>query len=177
MTLRIVVRVLSMLCLAAGLSTVTANAQLVGPIPVHDPINGITLIDQKLNQLTQIKNQLQQLRYELQNLKQYSLDWSGILSQVESIRSQVAANAPTIANANTQLGQMRNEILELQQLEAMSNSAQGSMQLGQTTNSLVAALIVQVQKQRALTINSIQQEQRDRAAAFAILYGPSQLAK
>jgi conjugal transfer/entry exclusion protein len=166
-------RFLTIPSLLIGLTTSTAHAQFV----VHDPVNGVILIDQKLNQLTQIKNQVQQLQYQLQNLKPYSTDWSGLLNQVEALRAQIAANAPTIVNANAQLAQMHNEIATLQQLQAMSNGAQGSMQVAQTTNSLIATVVGQMQKQRALTINAIQEEERNKAAAYAALYGPSQMSK
>ena len=100
---------------------------------------------------------------------------AGLLGEVQALRTQVAANAPTIANANSQLAQMNNEISELQRLQAMSNGAQGAMQVGQTTNSLIATLVSQMQKQRALTINAIQEDERNKAAAYAAMYGPSQL--
>jgi conjugal transfer/entry exclusion protein len=175
MTVRSIPRSISTLILVLGLTLTSARAQFVGPVVVHDPINAVTLIDQKINQMTQIKNQIQQLQYELANLKRYSTDWSGVLGQVESLRAQVAANAPTVVNANSQLAQMRTEISELQQLESMSNSAQGSMQVSQTTNSLIAAVVSQMQKQRALTINAIQEEERNKEAAYAAMYGPSML--
>ena len=175
MTDRYVPKAISTLILLLGLTTSAATAQFVGPLPVHDPINGITLIDQKINQMTQIKNQIQQLQYQLQNLKAYTTNWSSMLSQVQTLRAQVAANAPIIDNANSQLAQMNSEILELQRLESMSNNAQGAMQVGQTTNSLIATVVSQMQKQRALTINAIQEEERNKAAAYAALYGPSQL--
>ena len=172
---RYIPKALSTLTLLLVVTATTAMAQVVGPVVVHDPINGITLIDQKLNQMTQIKHEIQQLQYQLQNLKAYTTNWSGMLGEVQALRTQVAANAPTIATANSQLAQMNNEISELQQLQAMSNGAQGAMQVGQTTNSLIATLVSQMQKQRALTINAIQEEERNKQAAYAALYGPSQL--
>ena len=150
-----------------------AQAQWV----VHDPINGVTLIDQKLNQLKQIANEVQQIKYELRNLTPYTTDWSSVLAQGSALRTQIARNAPTINNANAQLAQMGGELTTLGQLQALSNNSQGTMQVAQTGNSLLATLISQVQKQRALTINAIQEEERNKTAAYAALYGPSQLTK
>jgi len=150
-----------------------AEAQWV----VHDPINGVTLIDQKLNQMRQIANEVQQLQYQLRNLTPYSTNWSSLVSQITALRAQIIRNAPTVDNANAQLSQMSNELATLQQLQSLSNNSQGSMQVAQTTNTLVATLIGQVQKQRALTINAIREEEQNKAAAYAALYGPSQLKK
>jgi conjugal transfer/entry exclusion protein len=175
MTDRSVPKTISTLILLLVLSGTSATAQVVGPVVVHDPLNGVTLIDQKLNQMTQIKNEIQQLQYQLQNLKAYTTNWSGMLGEVQALRTQVAANAPTIANANSQLSQMNSEISELQQLESMSNNAKGAVEVGQTTNSLIATVASQLQKQRALTINAIQEDERNKAAAYAAMYGPSQL--
>ena len=150
-----------------------AKAQWV----VHDPINGVTLVDQKINKMRQIANQIQQLQNELKNLTPYSTNWSSVIAQVAALRAQIARNAPTIDNANAQLAQMSSELATLQQLQAMSNGSQGSLQVAQTTNSLLATLITQVQKQRALTINAIQEEEQNRRDAYAALYGPSQLPK
>ncbi len=163
---------LGALCLFAA-SGVGSNAQWV----VHDPVNGVTLVDQKLTQMRQLATQVQQLQNELRNLTPYSTDWSSIMAQVTALRAQIARNAPTIDNANTQLAQMGAELSTLQQLQAMSNNARGSMQATQTTNSLLATLIGQIQKQRALTLNSIREEEQDKRDAYAAIYGPSQLAK
>jgi conjugal transfer/entry exclusion protein len=163
---------LGALCIVAA-GGVRANAQWV----VHDPVNGVTLVDQKLTQMRQLATQVQQLQNELRNLTPYSTDWSSIMAQVTALRAQIARNAPTIDNANTQLAQMGAELSTLQQLQAMSNNARGSMQATQTTNSLLATLIGQIQKQRALTLNSIREEEQDKRDAYAAIYGPSQLAK
>jgi len=164
---------LAILSFLAASAPHLAQAQWV----VHDPINGVTLIDQKLNQLKQIANEVQQVKYELRNLTPYNTHWSSLLSQVSALRAQIARNAPTIDNANAQLAQMGGELTTLGQLQALSNNAQGSMQVAQTTNSLVATLISQVQKQRALTLNAIREEEQNKRDAYAALYGPSQLNK
>jgi len=164
--------VVAALCFVAVL-VARSEAQWV----VHDPINGVTLIDQKINQMRQIANQIQQLQNELKNLTPYSTNWSSVIAQVAALRAQIARNAPTIDNANAQLTQMSNELSTLQQLQAMSNGSQGSLQAAQTTNSLLANLITQVQKQRALTINAIQEEEQNKRDAYHAVYGPSQLAK
>ena len=160
------------LCLVAALGA-RVQAQWV----VHDPVNGVTLVDQKLNQLKQIANQVKQLEYALRNLKPYSADWSSLMAQVAALRAQVTRNRPTIDNANAQLSQMSDELATLQQLQSMSNNAQGSLQAAQTTNSLIANLIGQMQKQRALTLSSIREEEQNKRDAYAALYGPSQLTK
>ena len=164
---------LALLFLLAATVPNAAEAQWV----VHDPINGVTLIDQKLNQMRQIANEVQQLQYQLRNLTPYSTNWSSLVSQITALRAQIIRNAPTVDNANAQLSQMGNELSTLQQLQSLSNNSQGSMQVAQTTNTLVATLIGQVQKQRALTINAIREEEQNKAAAYAALYGPSQLKK
>ncbi len=164
---------LALLILLAPSVPKAADAQWV----VHDPINGVTLIDQKLNQMRQIANEVQQLQYQLRNLTPYSTNWSSLVSQITALRAQIIRNAPTVDNANAQLSQMSNELATLQQLQSLSNNSQGSMQVAQTTNTLVATLIGQVQKQRALTINAIREEEQNKAAAYAALYGPSQLKK
>ncbi|MGP6191595.1 MAG: hypothetical protein ACLPSH_16330 [Vulcanimicrobiaceae bacterium] len=164
---------LALVCILFASTQNTAEAQWL----VHDPINNVTLIDQKLNQMKQIANEVQQIQYQLRNLTPYSTNWSSLLSEVTALRAQILRNAPTIDNANAQLSQMTNEVATLQQLQSMSNGSQGSMQVAQTTNSLVATLIGQVQKQRALTISTIREEEQNKAAAYAALYGPSQLAK
>lgn len=164
---------LALLILLAPSVPNAADAQWV----VHDPINGVTLIDQKLNQMRQIANEVQQLQYQLRNLTPYSTNWSSLVSQITALRAQIIRNAPTVDNANAQLSQMSNELATLQQLQSLSNNSQGSMQVAQTTNTLVATLIGQVQKQRALTINAIREEEQNKAAAYAALYGPSQLKK
>jgi conjugal transfer/entry exclusion protein len=164
---------LALLILLAPSVPKAADAQWV----VHDPINGVTLIDQKLNQMRQIANEVQQLQYQLRNLTPYSTNWSSLVSQITALRAQIIRNAPTVDNANAQLSQMSNELSTLQQLQSLSNNSQGSMQVAQTTNTLVATLIGQVQKQRALTINAIREEEQNKAAAYAALYGPSQLKK
>jgi conjugal transfer/entry exclusion protein len=144
---------------------------------VHDPVNGVTLADQKITQMRQLATQVQQLQNELRNLTPYSTNWSSVIAEVAALRAQIARNSPTIDNANAQLAQMGGELSTLQQLQAMSNNARGSMQVAQTTNSLIANVITQMQKQRALTLNAIREEEQNRRDAYAALYGPSQLPK
>jgi conjugal transfer/entry exclusion protein len=160
------------LCLGVVLSA-RGEAQVV----VHDPLNGVTLVDQKINQMKQIANQVQQLQNELRNLTVYSTDWSSIVAQVAGLRAQIVRHSRTIDSANTQLTEMGDELSTLAQLQSMSNNARGSMQVGQTTNSLIANLIAQMQKQRTLTLNAIREEEENKKDAYAALYGPSQLAR
>lgn len=162
---------------AALCVAIAPGAQAEAQLIVHDPINGVTLIDQKINQMKQIANQIQQLRNELRNLTPYSTSWSDVIAQVAALRAKIVRSAPTIDNANAQLAQMSDELSTLHELQAMSNGSQGALQVSQTTNSLLATLITQVQKQRALTINAIEEEEQNRKDAYAALYGPSRLPK
>jgi conjugal transfer/entry exclusion protein len=164
--------VLTALCLGIAFGA-RGEAQVV----VHDPLNGVTLVDQKINQMKQIANQVKQLQNELRNLTTYSTDWSSIMAQVAGLRAQVARHSRTIDSANTQLAEMGDELSTLAQLQSLSNNARGSMQVGQTTNSLIANLIAQMQKQRSLALNAIREEEENKKDAYAALYGPSQLAK
>ncbi|MBC5804418.1 MAG: hypothetical protein GIX03_15755, partial [Candidatus Eremiobacteraeota bacterium] len=62
----------------------TASTMLPAPAQyvVHDPANAVILIEQKLNQATQIQRQVDQINNQLRNLRSYTFDWSSIADEL-----------------------------------------------------------------------------------------------
>jgi conjugal transfer/entry exclusion protein len=141
-------RLITLFSTAAGLWLLAtpAPAQFV----VNDPQNGLVLISQRLNQLTQIQNQVTSLEYQVRNLRAYSQNWGQISSEILALRNLIARNPSKVNDAQAQLSQLTSELGTLGQLQAMSNGAQGQLQATQATNMLVAQLVAQLQKQRAM---------------------------
>jgi conjugal transfer/entry exclusion protein len=137
---------------------------------VNDPQNGFVLIAQRLNQLRQIQNQVQQLEYQLRNLRAYSQNWQQMRQEVNAIRSVIANSGSRATVATQQLAQMDSELATIAQLQQMSNGAQGQLQATQTTNMLVAQLVSQIQKQRAMTAVAALEEQKRYDEAYRQLY-------
>jgi conjugal transfer/entry exclusion protein len=154
--------VITLLCLFSP----PVSAQFI----VNDPQNGLVLIAQRLNQLRQIQNQVQQMEYQLRNLRSYSQNWQQMRQEVNAIRSAVANSSSKATIATQQLAQMDSELATIEQLQQMSNGAQGQLQATQTTNMLVAQLLSQIQKQRAMTAVAALEEQKQYDEAYRQLY-------
>jgi conjugal transfer/entry exclusion protein len=167
-TSRLAIVVVALLCLLPP----SASAQFI----VNDPQNGLVLIAQRINQLQQIQNQVQQLEYQLRNLRTYSQNWQQMRQEVNAIRSMIANSASKATVATQQLAQMDSELATLEQLQQMSNGAQGQLQATQTTNMLVAQLASQIQKQRAMTAVAALEEQKHYDEAYRQLYPPGMSA-
>ncbi len=132
----------------------TASAQWL----VHDPANAVILIEQRLNQATQIQRQVDQINNQLRNLRSYTFDWSSIADELRHLRATLSSPTPEADNAALQIQQMNGELGTLAQIQANSNGAQGQLQATQTQTALVAQLVGQVQKQRQLNLAAIMQE-------------------
>lgn len=151
-----------------------ASAQFVGGV-VHDPLNGAILIEQRVNQMTQIKHQLDSLTYQLQNLQRYPLDWSQISNELRALQRVIGTNTSKIDSAQVQAAQISSELQTLSQIQNMSQNAQGALQAAQAQTTLIAMLASQVAKQRELTLASINQDQIELQRAQAIAAGKSSL--
>ena len=151
--------VLVTLCvLSTALTSSPANAQVIGGGIVHDPLNAAILVEQKLNQATQIQRQVDQINNQLRNLRSYSFDWSSIATELRTLRITLSSPTAKVDNANLQIQQLNGELATLAQIQGSSNSAQGQLQATQTQTALVAQLVGQVQKQRQLNLATIMQE-------------------
>lgn len=151
--------VLVTLCvLSTGLTLSPANAQVIGGGIVHDPLNAAILVEQKLNQATQIQRQVDQINNQLRNLRRYTFDWSSIATELRTLRATLSSPTAKVDNANLQIQQINGELATLAQIQTSSNSAQGQLQATQTQTALVALLVGQVQKQRQLNLATIMQE-------------------
>jgi len=151
-----------------------ASAQVVGGI-VHDPVNGAVLIEQRVNQMTQIKRQLDSISYQVQNLRRYSLDWSQIAADLRALQRVVNTNTSKVDSAQVQSSQIGAELQTLAQLQNMSQNAQGSLQATQAQTTLIAMLASQVAKQRELTLAAINQDRVELQHAQALSAGKSSL--
>jgi type IV secretion system protein VirB4 len=155
------------LALAALLCvTNPASAQWV----VNDPQNALILISQRLNQLKQIDNEVKTLEYQLRNLRSYAQNWQQIRGEITTLRAAITQSRSKVADAKEQLAQMDSELATVDALQQMSNGAQGQLQATQTTNMLVAQLVSQLQKQRAMTAVAALDEQRNYDEAYRQLY-------
>ena len=141
--LRYVCALTTFCALSIAMTSPPASAQVIGGGIVHDPLNAVILVEQKLNQATQIQRQVDQINNQLRNLRSYTFDWSSIAK---------------VDNAKLQIQQMNGELTTLAQIQASSNNAQGQLQATQTQTALVAQLVGQVQKQRQLNLAAIMQE-------------------
>ncbi len=168
--LRRFARLLALVWTITGLWLIAApaSAQFV----VNDPQNGLILISQRLNQLTQIQNQITSLEYQVRNLRAYSQNWGQISSDILALRNLIAKNPSRVSDAQAQLSQLTSELGTLGQLQAMSNGAQGQLQATQATNMLVAQLVAQLQKQRAMTAVAALEEAQNYQNAYQQLFAP-----
>jgi hypothetical protein len=162
------------LCLLGSLLTQPASAQLLGGI-VHDPINGAVLIEQRVNQMTQLKQQLDSISYQVQNLRRYSLNWSEIANELQALQRVVNSNTAKVDSAQIQSSEIGAELQTLAQLQSMSQNAQGSLQATQAQTTLMAMLTSQVAKQRELTLAAIYQDRLELQHAQDVAAGASSL--
>ncbi len=128
---------------------------------VHDPVNAAILVEQRLNQATQIQHQVVQIQNQLRNLRSYTYDWSNIAAELRNLRATLSSPTAKVDNANAQIHQMNGELETLAQIQARNNTAQGQLQATQTQTSLVAQMIGQLQKQRQLNLAAIMQEKAE----------------
>jgi len=154
--------------------TEPASAQFVGGV-VHDPLNGAILIEQRLNQMTQIQHQLDSIHYQLQNLQRYPLDWSQINNELQALQRVIGTNTSRVDSAQVQAAQISGELQTLSRIQGMSQNAQGALQATQAQTTLIAMLASQVAKQRQLTLASINQDKVELQHAQAVAAGQSSL--
>jgi len=159
--------------LLTRLTWTAASAQFVGAGIVHDPLNAAILVEQKLNQATQIQRQVDQIQNQLRNLRSYTYDWSNIASQLQTLRATLSSPTAKVDNAKAQVQQMNGELATLAQLQARNNAAQGQLQATQTQTTLIAQMIGQLQKQRQLNLAAIMQEKAELDRFKAMGYQPS----
>lgn len=146
---------------------------MVGGGSVHDPLNEAVLLQQKINQTTQIQRQVDQINNQLRNLQSYHFDWSSIATELRDLRATISSPTPKIDNANVQLQQMNDELATLANIQLSSNSAQGQLQATQSQTALIAQLVGQVQKQRQLNLATIVQYNADLKSFKALGYQSS----
>ena len=156
--LRYVCALTTFCALSIAMTSPPASAQVIGGGIVHDPLNAVILVEQKLNQATQIQRQVDQINNQLRNLRSYTFDWSSIATELRTLRITLSSPTAKVDNANLQIKQLNGELTTLAQIQASSNGAQGQLQATQTQTALVAQLVGQVQKQRQLNLATIMQE-------------------
>jgi len=142
---------------------------------VHDPVNGAILIEQRVNQMHQIKYQLDSISYQVRNLHPYSLDWSQIATELHVLQRVVNTNTSKVDSAQIQSSQIDAELQTLAKIQAMSQNAAGSLQATQAQTTLIAMLTSQVAKQRELTLSAINQDRVELKRAQAVAASKSSL--
>jgi chromosome segregation ATPase len=155
---RYVFTLLTFCAVCIGSTSCPSDAQVFGPGIVHDPLNAAILVQQKLNQATQIQQQVDQINNQLRNLRSYSFNWSNIATELRTLRATLSSPNAKVNNATLQIQQMNGELATLSQIQASTNNAQGQLQATQTQTALVAQLVGQLQKQRQLNLAAIMQD-------------------